>query len=464
MQEYFIQLSKYIITILIALYTFQSFLVFRFKEEHQRKGIYIIQEILFFLIQFTCFYTLYLKSGDADYLFFYAFLQVFFFSAMILTRMIYEKINRLLLNNMCMLLGIGFVILSRLSKLEAALTFQNPLIKQLAIVIISLMIGLTIPYVLKKITFLRKLTWLYASVGLFLLSIVLVLGNLTRGSKISFTLWDITFQPSEFVKLIFIFFLAAALFEDISFKRVVLTTIIAALHVIILVVSKDLGSALIFFVGYIFVVFMATGSYLYMFLGLLAGSIGAVGAYHIFDHVRLRVLIWKDPFSYIDNEGFQITQSLFAIGSGNWFGMGLYSGTPRDIPFVSTDLVFSAVCEELGVISGICTILICISCFIMMMNIGIKFKDNFYRLLSLGFGVIYIFQVFLTIGGGIKFIPLTGVTLPFISYGGSSVLTTMIMFFLVQGLYYVQVKTPLHQEGGKKHVAKRQVKRQEDRP
>lgn len=458
MQEYFIELSKYFIAAFMALYAFFSFLVFQFKEEARRKWIYGGQGGLLFLIQFFCFFTLYFESGNTDYLFFYAFVQIFLFSAMVLTHQIYERINRLLLNNMCLLLGIGFVLLSRLSLKKAE--------KQLAIVIVSFIISLFVPMLIEKMKFLRKLTWLYAAAGIFLLSAVLLLGNLTHGSKITFSIADITVQPSEFVKLIFVFFLAAALFEDTSFKRVAITTVIAALHVMILVVSRDLGSALIFFTAYIFVVFMATANCFYLFSGLLAGGAGAAGAYFLFSHVQERVLAWQNPFAYIDAQGFQITQSLFAIGSGSWFGMGLMGGTPGDIPFVDKDFIFSALCEELGVISGISVILVCISCFIMMMRIGLKHKDSFYRLLALGFGVIYIFQIFLTVGGGIKFIPLTGVTLPFISYGGSSVLTTTLLFFVVQGVCNLPQKTkevtavkyPKKQQGGERHAAKTREK------
>jgi len=147
------------------------------------------------------------------------------------------------------------------------------------------------------------------------------------------------------------------------------------------------------------------------------------------------VLAWQDPWSYIDNQGYQITQSLFAVGSGSWFGMGLMKGDPTAIPFVSVDFIFSSICEELGVIFGICLILICVSCFIAIMQIALRIHDRFYQLIVYGIGIMYIFQIFLTIGGGIKFIPLTGVTLPFISYGGSSVMSTMMMFFVIQGIY-----------------------------
>lgn len=426
MQEYFVELSKYFITLIIALYALESFLIFRFKQAKQRSACYIRQICLLFLSQLLCFLTLYFRSRNIEYLFFYMIIQVFMIAAVVLAPLLYEHINRGLLHNMCMLLGLGFVILSRLSLHRA--------IRQFYIAVVVFIIGMVLSMIIAKLKFWHKLTWLYAFLGISILSSVLLLGNLTRGSKLSISLADLTFQPSEVVKLLFIFFLAAALYEDTSFKRIAVTAVFAGMHVAVLAASRDLGSALIFFIGFVFVIFVASGSYLYLGLGILGGCAGAVGAYYLFAHVRTRVLAWQDPFTYIDNQGYQITQSLFAIGNGSWFGTGLYRGTPEDIPYVDTDFIFSAVCEELGVISGICLLLICLSCFVMMMRIGMGSRDVFGRLAVIGFGIIYIFQVFLTIGGGIKFIPLTGVTLPLISYGGSSVLATLLMFSLVQGL------------------------------
>ena len=426
MKEYVTELSRYFINISMVIYTLNCFLVFA-GERVNEKVIHIVQKILIFLVQLACFVNLILVSGDMQYLFFYAFVQVFLLAAMVMVPLIYEKVNQLLLDNMCMLSGIGLCMISRLS--------FNKAVKQYIIILISLTVSLFIPYLLSRIRFLKKITWLYAAVGISLLSIVLVLGEVTYGSKISFSLMGITFQPSEFVKIIFIFFLAGALWEKCDFVRVAITAVIAGIHVIVLVVSTDLGSALIFFIGYVFVVFVATGNYLYLLCGAVGGSGAAYVAYRLFDHVKTRVLAWRDPWSYIDNQGYQITQSLFAIGSGSWFGMGLLQGNPKAIPKVDADFIFSSVCEELGVIFGICLILVMISCFVMMMYITIQIRDKFYQTIVYGIGIMYIFQIFLTVGGGVKLIPLTGVTLPFISYGGRSVMTTMIMFFIIQGIY-----------------------------
>ncbi len=435
MREYVTELSKYFINICMVIYTLECFLVFADKWVSSRL-IYTTQKILIFLIQLLCFADLMLVSGDMQYVLFYAFVQVFLIAVMGIVPMIYENANRLLLNNMCMLAGVGLCMISRLS--------FNKAVKQYIIIMISLIVALTIPYLLSRIRFLKKLTWVYAAVGIGALSLVLLLGEVTYGSKISFSIRGISFQPSEFVKILFIFFLAGALWEKYSFARVAVTAVIAGLHVIVLVVSTDLGSALIFFVGYVFVVFAATRNYLYLLCGAVGGSGAAYVAYRLFSHVKTRVLAWRDPWTYIDNQGYQITQSLFAIGSGSWFGMGLLQGDPKKIPKVDADFIFSSVCEELGVIFGICLILIMVSCFVMMMSVAVRIRDRFYQMIVYGIGIMYIFQIFLTVGGGIKLIPLTGVTLPFISYGGSSVMTTMIMFFIIQGIYI-----RLQQEGGR---------------
>ena len=430
MEQYITEFSKYFIAIFMALYTYECFAVFRYNTEERRKGIYLRQNILMFLVHFTCFLTICMETGELDYLFFYAFQEIILFAALSLFGMIYPRINKLLINNICMLLSIGFVILTRLSYEKA--------IKQFIIVTVSLIIAMIIPFFMDKFKFLKDLKWIYALVGIAALSAVLILGSVTKGAKLSFSIAGLSFQPSEFVKIIFVFFVASALYKASGFLEVVITAVIAGIHVVVLVLSKDLGSALIFFVVYVLMVVVATKNWLYLLAGAAGGSAAAVVAYKLFYHVQVRVLAWQDPWSVIDNEGFQIAQSLFAIGSGGWFGLGLYKGTPGSIPDVEADFIFSAVSEELGLIVAMCLILICVSCFIMCMNIAVRLQDKFYQLVAFGLGVTYIFQIFLTIGGGTKFIPLTGVTLPFISYGGSSVLTTLVLFSIIEGLYIIK--------------------------
>ena len=459
MELYVSEFSKYVITLLIALYTYESFAVFRKKQESDRNGIYTRQNILMFGLHFSCFIVICFETGDITYLFFYAFQQIVLYATVILFRMLYPKTNRLLVNNMCMLLTVGFVILTRLSLGKA--------IRQFIIVMISLVIALVIPFFVSRFRFLKEWKWIYAAAGIVALGIVLVLGQTTYGSKLSYTIAGLTFQPSEFVKIIFVFFVASALYKAAGFFEVFTTAVIAAAHVIILVCSKDLGSALIFFVVYVLMVVVASRNCLYLFAGVSGGSVAAYLAYRVFPHIQVRVQAFKDPWSVIDSTGYQITQSLFAITSGGWFGLGLFKGTPESIPFVEADFIFSAIAEELGLLFALCVILICVSSFVMFMNISMNLKDKFYQLTAFGLVVTYIFQVFLTIGGGCKFIPLTGVTLPFISYGGSSVLTTLIMFSITEGLSMIQEEEAEEEKHRRKRIRqkkKKQAGRKKDRP
>lgn len=432
MQEYLTTVSRYLLVLCMAFYTLDSFWVFRYKEEREGGFLYIRQNFWMFAIQLIGFFNLAIISREEQYVLLYMALQIFLFLVLCITPLIYRKINRLLLNNMCMLLGIGMIMISRL--------FLDKAIRQFKIIAISYVICMFVPVLISKLKVLPRLTWVYAGVGVMPLGAVLLLGETTLGSKLSFSIQGLTFQPSELVKILFVFFVAASLYHSTSLWNILLTSVVAGIHVLILVASTDLGSALIFFVTYLAMIFVASRNYLYLLLGIGGGVGASVLAYHLFSHVRIRVLAWSNPWSYIDNQGYQITQSLFAIGSGSWFGMGLHQGTPVDIPYVEEDFIFSSICEEFGTIFGICLLLVILSCFIMMVKIALKNTHVFYRLSAFGFGIMYIFQIFLTVGGGIKFIPLTGVTLPFISYGGSSILATMLMFFALHGIYMVALK------------------------
>lgn len=432
MIQYITTLSKYFITIFITLYTMECFLVFRHKDEKSRRGTYTRQVILIVLIHFTCFLSICLKTGDINTLFFYAIFQVIILTIIEVYPMIFPRINRLLINNACMLISIGLITLVRLN-------FQAA-IKQLIITVISFLLAGLIPFFMKKIKRIPNWNYAYAFLGLFMLLAVFILGNLINGSKLAITIFGISFQASEFVKILFVIFIAGSLYKDTSFKTLAITTVLAALHVFVLAMSRDLGAALILFVVYVLLIFIATRNYFYLILGSFAGCGASIIAYKLFRHIQVRVKAFIDPFSVIDNEGYQITQSLFAIGSGSWAGLGLYNGTPETIPYVETDFIFSAISQEFGLIFSICLILICLSCFIMFINISFKFHDNFYRLICIGLGITYIFQVFLTVGGGTKFIPLTGVTLPLVSYGGSSIMATIFTFFIIEGMYVVRGK------------------------
>lgn len=431
MTNIIVEISKYLIIVLFACYTYECFSAFRGKLSEEKKNrIFKRQMILMYMIHLDAYLAIYAVTDDILMIIFFVFQLVFVLITISCYQLLYTGASRLLINNMCMLLDIGFIMLSRLSFDKA--------VRQYLIAVAAMIVTLIIPVLIRRIRFVRKLTWLYALIGIGALGVVAVLGATSYGAKLSITVAGISVQPSEFIKIIFVFFVAGMLHEKTDFKQVCITTVIAAIHVLTLVVSKDLGGALIFFFTYLIMLYVATRKIFYLASGMMAGSIAAVVAYHLFSHVRVRVLAWSDPLSVIENEGYQICQSLFAIGTGGWFGVGLYQGMPEKIPVVEQDFIFSAISEEMGGIFALCLLMVCVSCFLMILNIAMQMKDQFYKLVALGLGTVYGFQVFLMVGGVTKFIPSTGVTLPLVSYGGSSLLSTMIMFAIVQGLYILR--------------------------
>lgn len=431
----------------MLLYSMQCFTVFGKKDEMTKRRLLRKQLFIIILLDITAFGVMYLQTQNIGMLYGLAASVIYTIALRALYRIFYKKASALLINNMALLLNIGFIIIARLDFASAA--------KQYMIAVAGTLISLVVPVTIRKGKGLKNLKWIYAVMGLGMLGAVLVLSVATRGANLSIEIGGITFQFSEVVKLTFVFFVASILQSDTSFKNVVKATVVAAVHVLILVMSKDLGTALVFFVAYLVMVYAATKKLRYAAVGLAGGSAAAVGAYYLFNHVRQRVLIWKDPFAVYNDVGgaYQIAQSLFAIGAGGWFGRGLFEGTPQTIPIVKKDFIFAAITEELGAFFAICMLLVCMSCFLMIVNISMGMSKPFYKLVALGLGTEYAFQVFLTVGGQIKFIPLTGITLPLVSYGGSSVIATILMFAIVQGLYILR-----EDEGEKRDEAKKQKK------
>lgn len=423
-----VQLAKYLLIFCFMFYTFACFWVFHYrKDTSEQTYIFHLQKVLLYLIQFIGNGVLYLTSKNTQILVFYL-LQVLLVSLIfIFYHIFYKRASRLVLNNMCMLFTIGLVMLTRLS-IEKAY-------RQYLFLAAGAAVTMLIPVFLQKLSVFRKLTWVYAAVGILALMAVAIAGTTSYGAKLSISIAGISIQPSEFVKILFVFFIASMLYQKHDFRQVLLTSVISALFVLALVISKDLGGALLYFVTYLVMIYAATQRLVYFLGGFGIMGIAAAAGARLFPHVQTRILAWRDPLSVIDNEGYQVSQSLFGIGTGGWFGLGLNQGMPKKIPVVEKDFIFSAISEELGGVFAICLILVCASCFIMFMNIAMQLRDSYYKLVALGLAALYAGQVFLTIGGVIKLIPSTGVTLPLISYGGSSLISTMIIFGVIQGLY-----------------------------
>ena len=425
------EFSKYLIILLIMVYTYYSF-------AYYRKRKLAVLNICLFSVHFLGFLSLFLSTGNENLILLYGAELVYLILMETLFHTAYPEGSQILTSLVCMLMVIGFIMLARLSIGKAN--------RQFLILALGTVFMAVIPYIMKKWKALRKFAWLYGIAGALLLLVVLILAETSYGAKLSIALLGVSFQPSEFVKISYVFFIAAMFEVRNDWKQVVKTGILAAIHILILVASTDLGSALIFSLVFVFMVYVATKKPIYLFGGLAAGAAASYTAYQLFSHIQTRVTAWLDPWSVIESKGYQIAQSLFAIGTGGWLGVGLNKGSPSQIPVVEEDFFFSAIAEEMGGLVAICVIFICLGCLLLILNAAIQMHHRFYRYMALGLACEYGIQVFLTIGGAMKLIPSTGVTIPFVSYGGSSMLSSLIMYGIIQGLYISDVNANVNSD------------------
>ena len=432
-------ISRYLMILLIMIYTYYSFRYYFMKEEADQGRAVRRQTVCLFMLHFLANLLIVLNTESPALAAFYGAQAVFFLGYIYLYRLFYRKVSRVLVNHVCLFLMTGFVMLTRLNPEQA--------MRQFVIAVIAAAVTWIIPVVMDRVWQLAKIPWLYGLFGLFLLILVCAAGNTAYGAQLSLGWGGFSFQPSEFVKISYVFFIATMFYRSTEFKSVAVTTAAAAAHVIVLVLSRDLGSALIYFIAYLAMLFAATSNWLYAGTGAAGGILAAVLAYGLFPHVRRRVAAWADPWSDIADTGYQTAQALFAIGTGGWFGMGLYQGMPEKIPVVNKDFIFAAVCEELGGLYALCLLAVCLCCFFQFVIIAMKMRAMFYKLIAFGLGTVYITQVFLTVGGAVKFIPSTGVTLPFVSYGGSSLLASFALFNIIQGLYILKREEEADEKG-----------------
>lgn len=427
MVRLFTIISRYILIFLFALYTFDGFFALRSGlSKSKEKGLYYLQNIWTLLLISLCNVILYLNTENATYIVLMVSEITLVIALQIIYKAAYTGINNALLNHLCMLLSLGLIIISRLNTDRA--------IKQLIIAIFAAVVTSIIPILIKKFDFWEDLQKLYAVLGIISLLIVLVAGQTVYGAKISLNIGGFSFQPTEFVKIFFVLGISAALKKAKNGRDYLILTIVSFIHIGILVLSRDLGGAVILFMIFLLLVYLKTAKLWILVSGgtLVVSGLFLVGK--LMAHVQSRISAWVDPISVIDNAGYQVSQSLFAIGTGSWVGSGLTLGMPEKIPVVSKDFIFAAISEELGAVFGICLIFTYVSCIILIMNLAMQKKDTFSSLAAAGFGIAFGFQSFLSIGGVIKFIPSTGVTLPFISAGGSSTIAFFIMFSCIQGM------------------------------
>lgn len=374
---------------------------------------------------------------------------VFFLAYLIIYPRIYPSANQQMITNAVFLLAIGLMLIARMNVAKAW--------NQMILIVISAIVSFLVPYILsngKK--YLYKGTWIYGIIGIIALLAVLAGGKEEYGATLGIDLGPVSVQPSELVKITLVFFVAGMFQVSHSFKRIVVTTMVAALHVLILVASKDLGAALIYTIAYIFMLYIATEKFYWVFAGFAATAVASVGAYFVFHHVRSRVAIWLNPWADMRGDGWQIIQSLFGIGTGGWYGMGYTNGMPTLTPIANKDFIFSALCEEMGIIFGIGTLLVSLGLLLQFFWISTWMKQTFLKIMAFGIAAVYGIQVLINVAGVIKLVPLTGITYPLLSYGGSSLLSIFFMLGIMEGLSILKIREDEENEREKEGQAARQ--------
>jgi peptidoglycan glycosyltransferase len=292
-----------------------------------------------------------------------------------------------------------------------------------------------------------KYTFLLLGIAALLLPSLPGLGQEINGARLWVRVGPINFQPGEAAKVLLVVFFAAYLVD----KRELLASgtrhvgrlslpdpkhlgpllLAWAFSILVMVREKDLGSSLLFFAVFAAMLYIATDRWSYLVVAAGMFLAGAFAAYQLFTHVSDRVSSWVDPWSVYNTKGFQLVQSMFALGSGGFAGTGLGLGSPQKIPNASTDFVLSAIGEELGLLG---TVAVCMLFLLLVgsgFRIAIQTERPFSKLFAAGLTTIIGVQTFVIVGGVIRVIPLTGVTLPFISYGGSSLIANFVIIALL---------------------------------
>ncbi len=352
-----------------------------------------------------------------------------------------------------MLLTVGIVMLFRLDHAQA--------IRQITWFYVGMAGFYLIYFVYRRVNFWQRLFPLYAFLAFILFMATLLFGTYSGGAKN----WLFGIQPSEPIKILFILGIAAlftapydrphetlfAFFKerlpflekpvrflmrlyDSHTGRQILIMAYAYMHLGFLVLQREWGSAVLYFLIYFVMQFVFEGKYLFLILNALLASGGGLLGYKFMTHIQERVAIWRDPFADTGNLGYQIVQSLYAMSAGGFAGAGIGQGHPEFVPVVKSDFIFAAIYEELGMLGATAVVLL----FFLLVYRGIKIalmvKTLFHKAVALGISLMFGFQTLIIIGGVTKLIPLTGITLPFISAGGSSLATSFASLAILQAI------------------------------
>lgn len=315
----------------------------------------------------------------------------------------------------------------------------NTAIKQLIWIALGIIGYILIVVILPDLKSFAKYKNVYMIITLVLMPLALIFGTEQFGAKNWILIGPISFQPSEFAKIALVLYLAAALatyeskksFKE-EVKQLFQPALVAGFSMGCMVLQRDLGSALIFFGISITLLYVATSKKKYVFTALGLAAIGSVAGYTMFGHVRERVMIWRDPWKYALGSSYQIVEGMYSIAAGGLFGVGLGQGHFQNLPVKESDMIYAIICEEFGIIFAIGLMIIYFLLFYRGIRAAFVTKDSYSQLIAVGFSTMIACQTLVIIGGIFSVIPLTGITLPIISYGGSSVLTIFFALGILQ--------------------------------
>ena len=275
------------------------------------------------------------------------------------------------------------------------------------------------------------LIWVIGIGALGLIALPLAIGTEINGATNWIRVGGTSMQPSEVVKIALVLVLSYFM----SRRQLLPWLGFVAVCMGVLMLQKDLGTALVYYCTALILFYANTGNLALTGVGLLGAGGAAVLGYKMFAHVKKRVAVWRNPWLYYETSGYQIAQVLMAIASGGLFGVGLGLGAPRVIPVYFTDCIFAVICEQFGVIFGILTLVMYVIIIVRGVSTAISARRGFYALIAMGVTAMLGIQTFIIIGGVLKLIPLTGVTMPFVSYGGTSMVSCMGLIGLLQGVH-----------------------------
>ena len=376
--------------------------------------------------------------------------------------------DALLVPIVTLLTGVGLVVIYRL-------TYDRPGVENLATTqAIWILVGSGA--LLFVVLFFRDYQKLFAYKYLLALAAVgLVastftpLGYEVNGARLWLQVGSVSFQPSEFARIVLVVFFAGYLAEkrDLwtatsrsflgvqlpSLKYLGPVALVWAVSLGLLIFEKDLGSSMLFFAVPLLMLYAATGRIAYVILGMLLFAVGALATYRLFSHVHDRVTTWLDPWSDPVDTGFQITQSIFNVADGGITGTGLGKGFSQTIPEVETDFVFSTIASELGLLGATALLLAFLTFVYRGIKIALLSEDDASKLLAFGLTTMFAVQTLIIVGGVVKAIPLTGITLPFVSYGGSSVVGNFVLTALLLVVSEKAGKHSIDEEYGSKEGA-----------